>query len=166
MVYNSFWSNPEVATETGVSSSAFIINVFFLIVATLGEEIGWRGLALPALERKYSAFWASFILGLLWATWHVPFWLLLDTFTQFGFIYLVLNYLFILAGTFYITWFYNHGRFSLLLPIVFHITFNIVNVAWFPVTTSIGAFVIMIALDWIIAIAIIRQLEPRQYKVK
>lgn len=36
------------------------------------EEFGWRGLALPLLQRKLSPFWAGLILGCIWAAWHIP----------------------------------------------------------------------------------------------
>jgi uncharacterized protein len=160
LIYNWLWHDPPISAVPFSSIASFLVNIFFLLVATLGEEIGWRGLALPALERRSSALRASVILGVVWATWHVPYWLLQDTFTQYGFVYLVLSFLFVLPGAFYITWFYNHGRFSLLLPVAFHITFNIVNVAWLPVTSSMGAFGILIALEWVLALILVRHLEP------
>jgi membrane protease YdiL (CAAX protease family) len=36
------------------------------------EEFGWRGFALPLLQGKFNAFWATIILGLIWAVWHIP----------------------------------------------------------------------------------------------
>jgi len=36
------------------------------------EEFGWRGLALPLMQRKLSPFWAGLILGGIWALWHIP----------------------------------------------------------------------------------------------
>ena len=36
------------------------------------EEFGWRGLALPLMQRKLSPFWAGLILGVIWALWHIP----------------------------------------------------------------------------------------------
>ena len=43
---------------------------FFLLGTN--EEFGWRGVALPLLQRKYSPFWAGLILGIIWAAWHIP----------------------------------------------------------------------------------------------
>ena len=160
LAYNSLGGQPPIPAAPMVSIAALLVNIFFLLLATLGEEIGWRGLALPALQQRHSARTASIILGVLWAAWHIPFWLLLDTFDQYGIGYLGLNILFVLPLTFYITWFYNHGRASLLLVVACHVSFNIINVAFFPVTTNIAAFGIFIALSWAIALFLLPRLEP------
>lgn len=36
------------------------------------EEFGWRGVALPLLQRQFAPFWAGLILGIIWAAWHIP----------------------------------------------------------------------------------------------
>ena len=52
--------------------------VFFvypaLLAGPLGEEIGWRGVALPRLQQLHGPVKASLILGVLWAFWHAPIW--------------------------------------------------------------------------------------------
>lgn len=38
----------------------------------LGEESGWRGFALPELQRRHAALTSALVVGLLWAAWHLP----------------------------------------------------------------------------------------------
>ncbi len=41
-----------------------------IIAGSFGEEIGWRGFAQRLLQKRLAVFWASIVVGLLWATWH------------------------------------------------------------------------------------------------
>jgi membrane protease YdiL (CAAX protease family) len=161
VIYNFFNGSPPVTFVPPKSSSIFLVNIIFLLIATLGEEIGWRGVGLPALQQRKNALVSSIILGLCWGIWHLPFWLLQDSIDQFGVAYLVLDFL-LLPITFYITWLYNHTRESLLIPVVFHLTFNIVNTALLPVTGNLGAFALFNVFNWIITLLIIRDIEPPQ----
>lgn len=50
----------------------FFIGFLFGCAAGFFEEIGWTGLAFPAMRSKLGAMRAAVTLGLLWAVWHVP----------------------------------------------------------------------------------------------
>jgi len=58
-----------------VSSAAGLVGT---ALPALGEEIGWRGLLVPALHRSTGFTGAALISGLIWAVWHYPGMLLAD----------------------------------------------------------------------------------------
>ncbi len=118
-----------------------------------GEETGWRGYALPKLQRKYSAFIATVILTIGWAAWHLPLFLYrpgymgMGTGEIFGWI------LSLLTGSILLTWLYNSTRGSILICALFHATVDvaftsdIVNteiVSYMGVLITIFAIVILI----------------------
>ena len=50
----------------------FLAGIFFGVPAGLLEEIGWMGYAFPKMRLQEGALDASILLGLLWASWHLP----------------------------------------------------------------------------------------------
>lgn len=160
VLYNLFSNQPPISLLP-ITAAVLLVNIIFLTIASLGEEIGWRGVALPALLQRYSPLTASAILGIVWATWHLPFWVLIDTLSQYGLGYFVLNYIFIVPTTFFITWIFINSKGSLLLPVVLHLVFNIVNVAIFPVTNTTDSFAVFVGLQLILMLAIILKLRKK-----
>ena len=94
-----------------------------LLLGPLGEEFGWRGLALPLLQRRFSPIWASLMLGVVWAFWHAPAFLMSGTpqsAWSFGPFFVGL-----ISITVILTPLFNASRGSLLIAILYHL--NIMN---------------------------------------
>lgn len=93
-----------------------------LLIGPIGEEFGWRGVALPLLQRRFSPFWAGLILGAIWSLWHVPAFLLSGTPQS--------NWsmpAFLIGGvmlSIIFTSLFNAARGSLLIPVLLHFQLN------------------------------------------
>jgi len=95
------------------------------------EEPGWRGMALPVLQRRIGAFRASIAIGVIWAVWHVPLFLMPGS-SQAGTPFWL--YAPVVVGISVIaTWLYNEAGGRVLVPVVFHTLSNAVSV-----TTATG----------------------------
>ena len=150
-------------TQLGNASPAFappsqLLSIVLITVITgaLGEELGWRGTALPRLQSRSTPLISSLILGLLWGLYHLPA-LLLSGFPQQElqlFPYIVAS----LALTVLVTWTFNHTYGSLIPVFLYHFSFNfMLNVtgiigvpALFSLLAGITsvAAIAVIALDW------------------
>jgi membrane protease YdiL (CAAX protease family) len=101
---------------------------FGILIPGIDEEPGWRGFALPRLQRRYGPFWASVILGTLHGLWHIP-----ALFTAlYGPLPLANLLPFILTAalaTVLYTWVYNHTGGSILIAILMHAASNAAT-AW------------------------------------
>ena len=90
------------------------------------EEFGWRGVALPLLQRKFSPFWAGLILGCIWGVWHIPSFLgsgTVQSAWDFGPFFVG-----IVAMSIILTPLFNATRGSLLISTLFH--FQMMNPAF------------------------------------
>jgi uncharacterized protein len=92
-----------------------------IIGGPLGEEPGWRGFALPRLQRRYGPLVGTLILSPLWAFWHVPIWLVLWREAGMFDVYnLVVYVMFITVWSIVMTWVFNNTRGSVLMAILLH----------------------------------------------
>jgi len=86
------------------------------------EEFGWRGVALPLLQRRFAPLWAGLILGVIAAVWHLPAFVLGGT-LQSG--WSVGPYFVgVVAIAVILTPMFNAARGSILIAAVFHFQMN------------------------------------------
>jgi membrane protease YdiL (CAAX protease family) len=102
--------------------------VYMLIFVTLGEEVGWRGYALPALQARYSALLASLILGVVWALWHLPVFFNPDT--SYSNLPFLLFLVFMVPVAILLTWLFNSTGGSVLMAMFFHAVMNASDELW------------------------------------
>jgi membrane protease YdiL (CAAX protease family) len=99
---------------------------WYIIVAAIvistpfqsGEEIGWRGYALPRLAARFGYAGASVILGVIWACWHLPIFFMpgADKYGQSFPLYLLQ----VTALSVALAWLYMNTNGSLLLVMLMH----------------------------------------------
>jgi membrane protease YdiL (CAAX protease family) len=95
-----------------------------LIIGPLSEEIGWRGYALGRLQTRWNALISSLIIGLVWALWHLPLFLIMGTSQhELGLPFIGFLVAF-MANSILYTWLYNNTKQSLWSAILFHWLFT------------------------------------------
>jgi uncharacterized protein len=116
-----------------------------LVVLVLGEELGWRGYALPKLLERFSPVIASVILGVVWSLWHLPTFFIAGT-PQFG--HPVVAYpIMTTSYSILLTWVFLHTRGSVLIATLFHGAIN-VSQGFFLAGVDPGSRYWWLALAW------------------
>jgi uncharacterized protein len=85
------------------------------------EELGWRGVAQPAMESRTNRLYATVAVGVIWVVWHIPLFFIHGT-AQFGDAF-GLFAIDVLANAFLLAWVYG-GTNSILLCILCHAASN------------------------------------------
>ncbi len=93
-----------------------VVALVFVLPNTLGEELGWRGFALPELLKRFGPLAASLILGGVWAVWHLPMWLM---YGKSG-LPLAVSFVWTVAIAVIFTWIYRGSGNRLPLAWLFH----------------------------------------------
>lgn len=95
-----------------------------ILLASIIEEVGWRGYGEDAVGSYHCWFWESIIFGIIWACWHIPLFWMPGSY-QYGLkemgIFYVLNFLIsAIPLNFIQTWVYVKNNRSMLATIIFH----------------------------------------------
>jgi membrane protease YdiL (CAAX protease family) len=102
-----------------ILTAPILFGIFFILA--IGEEAGWSGYVIDALQNRWSALTSGIVLGSVWAAWHVvPYiqahhssnwWVVLQCFGT-----IMLRILMV--------WIYNNTTRSLFAMILFHAMIN------------------------------------------
>ena len=104
------------------SSGALLAAMALMAILGPVEELGWRGLMLPVLQRRMAPVWAGLVTGVVWGLWHLPAFFLGGTpqsgwdFTPF--------FAGAIGASLIVTAMVNAARGSLLVAMLFHYSLN------------------------------------------
>lgn len=114
---------PEEALAAGPIGLLLNAVLGFLIRGIVnGEELAWRGAALPRLQAKYNALTSSLILSIPWILFHLPlFFTKGSTQENMSFVAYAVQ---LAATSILFTWLYNNTRGSVLLAYLMHAAMN------------------------------------------
>lgn len=125
-----------------VTYPAYFFIVFFGVA--LPEEIGWRGFALPRLQPRYGPLEGTLLLGVLWAFWHLLFFLtpyhgggpgtsLTTYLTNFATFFVM-----VIAFAIIFTWVFNHTKGSVFIANLLHTSIDTPQLAWIPLFLAVS----------------------------
>ena len=136
--------------------------VLFLLLEAAGEEIGWRGYALPELHAHLGAHASALVIGVMWALWHVPLFFIaglpqaLLPFAPF--------LVWIVAQSVIFAWVYTGTWGSLLFPILLHAAINLSIQVFSILPAQEGdptrPFIVLTGLGFLAAVVVLASSRP------
>jgi uncharacterized protein len=118
------------------------------------EEPGWRGFALPRVQRRMAAAWAALLVGAIWGLWHIPLFLAFDANMAVALGLITMH-------GFFLGWLYVNTR-SLLIAVLGHASLNVANNSLSLPDQGVVQVVLTCALCLVIlALFQIEDLRPR-----
>jgi hypothetical protein len=147
--------------------AALNVLLIFLVGGPLGEEFGWRGFALPALQARWGWRVASVVLGGIWAVWHLPlFYSAGNLQSQWPFGWFALS---VVASSVLFAWLFNRSQGSLVPVLVLHTAVNawlmIVPVRMLPDGSNLRLTQFVVGILVLTSVALLIGGERSQHKV-
>ncbi|MGZ8804461.1 MAG: CPBP family intramembrane glutamic endopeptidase [Microbacterium sp.] len=139
-------ATPQIVRE-GWTSLVLVFVATLLYGGPLGEEIGWRGWVVPALQKRFSPLLTSLFVGLLWGLWHLPLHLrgVYDASMGSGLGGLALRIASSCLLAVVFTWLYNRSRGGLLVVVLLHTSVNNTSGYWLPVNIGLTVALLVMA---------------------
>lgn len=125
-----------VSIQSGVASlslfdfsSSTVMSVLFftLIQGPMGEESGWRGYLLPAVEEKIGVVRGSLLVSLIWSFWHAPIWFLDTGYSGTVLVRYIIVFVICITSLGFIIGICYHRCKNLFVPIWIHFLFNLLG---------------------------------------
>jgi uncharacterized protein len=168
-VYTLLGGSWEVAAPPALREGPLVLLPLFLLILALtdglGEELAWRGFALPRLLTRHNALVASLILGVLWALWHLPL-----VWTEGATLYQQPVWLFLVditAKSVLFTWVFLRTRGSVLLAMLLHASTNLFVVS--PTLTGTNDLTLLLlaaGAKWVLVVVVIVVYGPSLVRSK
>lgn len=117
---------PAALALPDASPRELIVAAAFMLALGPVEELGWRGVALPLVQRRLAPLGAGLAVGLVWALWHIPAFVLAGT-VQSGWSFTPFLVGTVAAGVLMAA-LVNAAGGSLLVAVLFHFQMN--NPLW------------------------------------
>ncbi|QCB45566.1 type II CAAX endopeptidase family protein [Hydrogenophaga sp. PAMC20947] len=145
----------RAAGHVGMAAANFLL--VFLAGGPVGEEFGWRGYALPALQARWGWRVASLLLGVVWAIWHLP--LFYSPGTVQSLLPGGLFALSAIAASVLFAWLYNRSGGSVIPVLVLHTAVNawslIIPVMLLPDGSNLRPFQLVVGMLVLTAAALL-----------
>ena len=124
-----------------------------ILLASVIEELGWRGYGEDAVGYYHCWFKESLIFGCVWACWHLPLFFVPGTYhyglMEMGPLYVINFLISAIPVDFLQTWVYVKNNRSMLATIIFHLFLNVMQekIAMTPETKCIETiFIFLLAV--------------------
>ena len=141
------FSLTEDFSFTGIGIAGALLTI---LVASIIEEVGWKGYCEDSIGNYMNWFWESMIFGAIWSFWHFPLLFIQGTY-QAGLmenpLYVVNFFVSGIPLGFVITWVYLVSDRSILACMIYHLFINFMQekIAMTPETKCVETIVITIA---------------------
>jgi membrane protease YdiL (CAAX protease family) len=125
------------------------------LFTSLGEEIGWRGYALPLLQRRFRPLVAAVVLGVAWAAFH---WVALAQNADNALAFVLIGSVQLISMSVVMTWVFNRTDGSIPVLVLMHAAFNLMATAVTPfaaTTRSLFAFASVAVLLTMLAVLVV-----------